>query len=149
MIIKRKTIIKVIAILVIILGFLQLIDSFWSLFTRSHEVNLANFIIGFILLGAGDDLINLKLSGRRILLIISSIYALLLVVMMTLFFIAGDNSDPHLKIELFGKVFYQSENRTLIGIVVSIWTIATISVVIFLLQKKTKLLFYSHSSNEN
>ncbi len=139
---KRKTVIRAIAIIFIFLSIEYLRCFFLPLLGESPDKNLnpTYLVYTFILLATGLGLFNLKAFGR-----ISALVLLPLRVIINFLFLIKvlPLQDELFAFNFYGMSFLQTEGKIGFIIYLMVWVLAAVLMITFLMERETKSMFSS------
>jgi hypothetical protein len=144
---KRKIVLRAIAIIFMALGLWYLGLFFWPLIDVTADKNLNPVYLVFtaFLFQSGFDLFRLKESGRKLVLFLLSIRAIVnLSLLAWSLFPQSDNFSFF--IIFLGKPFLNSENLSLFVVIILAWVLVVLLMMAFLLQRETREIFVSKAN---
>ena len=143
----RKLIIKVVACLYIAQGLWDIGGFFLPIFlgTRPLTLNLFAILIGAVSLWSGIYLFRLDEFGRKFAIGLLS----LRISYNALFIIwALFQSDFSFVVIYFGKPLFVSESPYTFAVSLGVWILIAVAIILFLLQRETKMIFLPENVNE-
>jgi hypothetical protein len=139
---KRKILVRVIAITFMALGVWSVRAFFLPLFVASLHatLNLGDIIVGIFLFSAGVNLFKFKEFGRKFALFLLYIRVAINSLFVFLSF-AYWKDITGLNISFLEQPIYHTENRYIYQAVLFAWTIIVLLTIAFLSQRDTKKMF--------